>query len=55
MVVDGAQVEPSLLGDRRVEAAHDGLLFVDMSTIAPPDVAIGARSRRRAAASSTRR
>ena len=38
MVVDGAQVESVLLGeDGVVEAAHEGLLCVDMSTIAPTD------------------
>jgi 3-hydroxyisobutyrate dehydrogenase len=38
MVVDGAQVEEVLLGeDGAVDGAHDGLLCVDMSTIAPSD------------------
>jgi 3-hydroxyisobutyrate dehydrogenase-like beta-hydroxyacid dehydrogenase len=38
MVVDGAQVAGVLLGEGGViEAAHPGLLCVDMSTIAPPD------------------
>lgn len=38
MVVDGAQVESVLCGDRGVrEGAHEGLLCVDMSTIAPTD------------------
>jgi 3-hydroxyisobutyrate dehydrogenase len=38
MVVDGAQVEHVLLGkDGAAEGAHDGLLCVDMSTIAPSD------------------
>jgi 3-hydroxyisobutyrate dehydrogenase len=38
MVVDGAHVEQVLLGDGgAVEGAHDGLLCVDMSTIAPSD------------------
>ncbi|HEY1774976.1 MAG TPA: NAD(P)-dependent oxidoreductase [Solirubrobacteraceae bacterium] len=38
MVVDGAQVADVLLGEGGVvEAAHAGLLCVDMSTIAPPD------------------
>jgi 3-hydroxyisobutyrate dehydrogenase-like beta-hydroxyacid dehydrogenase len=36
MVVDGAQVQEMLLGpDGAVEGAHEGTLFVDMSTIAP--------------------
>jgi 3-hydroxyisobutyrate dehydrogenase-like beta-hydroxyacid dehydrogenase len=35
MVVDGAQVEEVLLGEDG--AARDGVLFVDMSTIAPSD------------------
>jgi 3-hydroxyisobutyrate dehydrogenase-like beta-hydroxyacid dehydrogenase len=44
MVVDGAQVEQVLLGDRGVLAgARDGLLCVDMSTIAPSQTrALGA-------------
>jgi 3-hydroxyisobutyrate dehydrogenase-like beta-hydroxyacid dehydrogenase len=38
MVVDGAQVESVLLGpDGVADAAHAGLLCVDMSTIAPSD------------------
>jgi 3-hydroxyisobutyrate dehydrogenase len=38
MVVDGAQVASVLLGEEGVaEGAHDGLLCVDMSTIAPLD------------------
>ncbi|MDX6642781.1 MAG: 3-hydroxyisobutyrate dehydrogenase, partial [Solirubrobacteraceae bacterium] len=38
MVVDGPQVESVLLGDRgAVQGAHEGLLCVDMSTIAPSD------------------
>jgi 3-hydroxyisobutyrate dehydrogenase-like beta-hydroxyacid dehydrogenase len=38
MVVDGAQVAHVLLGeDGAVEGAHEGLLCVDMSTIAPSD------------------
>ncbi len=38
MVVDGEQVESILLGDGGViESAREGLLCVDMSTIAPPD------------------
>jgi 3-hydroxyisobutyrate dehydrogenase-like beta-hydroxyacid dehydrogenase len=38
MVVDGAQVEHVLLGDDgAVHGARDGLLCVDMSTIAPAD------------------
>ncbi len=38
MVVDGEQVSSILLGPSGViEAAHPGLLCVDMSTIAPPD------------------
>ena len=38
MVVDGAQVDSVLLGPGGVvEAAHEGLLCIDMSTIAPPD------------------
>ncbi len=38
MVVDGEQVASVLVGDGGViEAAHEGLLCVDMSTIAPPD------------------
>jgi 3-hydroxyisobutyrate dehydrogenase-like beta-hydroxyacid dehydrogenase len=38
MVVDGAQVESVLCGRSGVaEGAHDGLLCVDMSTIAPTD------------------
>jgi 3-hydroxyisobutyrate dehydrogenase-like beta-hydroxyacid dehydrogenase len=38
MVVDGAQVEHVLLGeDGAARGAHDGLLCVDMSTIAPTD------------------
>ena len=36
MVVDGPQVHSLLLGDQGVaEGAHDGLLAIDMSTIAP--------------------
>jgi 3-hydroxyisobutyrate dehydrogenase-like beta-hydroxyacid dehydrogenase len=44
MVVDGAQVEAVLLGERGVvEGAHEGLLCVDCSTIAPSTTrAIGA-------------
>lgn len=38
MVVDGDQVASVLTGEHGVvEGAHDGLLCVDMSTIAPPD------------------
>jgi 3-hydroxyisobutyrate dehydrogenase len=38
MVVDGEQVASVLLGEHgAVEAAHPGLLCVDMSTIGPPD------------------
>ena len=38
MVVDGAQVASVLTGpDGAIESARDGLLCVDMSTIAPPD------------------
>lgn len=38
MVVDGAQVSSVLLGeDGAIEAAHEGLLCVDMSTIAPKE------------------
>jgi 3-hydroxyisobutyrate dehydrogenase len=38
MVVDGAQVDSVLLGEHGVvQAAHAGLLCVDMSTIAPSD------------------
>jgi 3-hydroxyisobutyrate dehydrogenase-like beta-hydroxyacid dehydrogenase len=38
MVVDGPQVESVLLGDRgAVNGAHEGLLCLDMSTIAPSD------------------
>jgi 3-hydroxyisobutyrate dehydrogenase-like beta-hydroxyacid dehydrogenase len=38
MVVDGAQVEHVLLGERgAASGARDGALFVDMSTIAPTD------------------
>jgi 3-hydroxyisobutyrate dehydrogenase-like beta-hydroxyacid dehydrogenase len=38
MVVDGAQVQEALLGAAGVaRGAHDGLLCVDMSTIAPAD------------------
>jgi 3-hydroxyisobutyrate dehydrogenase-like beta-hydroxyacid dehydrogenase len=38
MVVDGAQVASVLLGeDGVIQAAHEGLLCVDMSTIAPAD------------------
>jgi 3-hydroxyisobutyrate dehydrogenase-like beta-hydroxyacid dehydrogenase len=38
MVVDGEQVASVLLGEGgAIEAAHPGLLCVDMSTIAPPD------------------
>lgn len=45
MVVDGAQVESVLLGSGGVvEGAHEGLLCVDMSTIAPAETRrIGAR------------
>ncbi|MGK2936431.1 MAG: NAD(P)-dependent oxidoreductase [Solirubrobacteraceae bacterium] len=44
MVVDGAQVRDVLLGDQgAIHGAHDGLLCVDMSTIAPHDTtALGA-------------
>lgn len=44
MVVDGAQVREVLLGDDgAIHGAHDGLLCVDMSTIAPHDTtALGA-------------
>ncbi|HEY4996964.1 MAG TPA: NAD(P)-dependent oxidoreductase [Solirubrobacteraceae bacterium] len=47
MVVDGAQVASVLLGPGGViESAHDGLLCVEMSTIAPPDtLRIGAELR----------
>jgi 3-hydroxyisobutyrate dehydrogenase-like beta-hydroxyacid dehydrogenase len=38
MVVDGEQVSSILLGEAgAIEAAREGLLCVDMSTIAPPD------------------
>ena len=38
MVVDGAQVEQVLLGEEgAVHGAHEGLVCVDMSTIAPSD------------------
>jgi 3-hydroxyisobutyrate dehydrogenase-like beta-hydroxyacid dehydrogenase len=38
MVVDGEQVASVLLGEGgAIEAAREGLLFLDMSTIAPPD------------------
>jgi 3-hydroxyisobutyrate dehydrogenase-like beta-hydroxyacid dehydrogenase len=38
MVVDGEQVASVLLGEHgAIEAAREGLLFLDMSTIAPPD------------------
>lgn len=38
MVVDGAQVETVLLGENGVaEGAHEGLLCVDMTTIAPAE------------------
>ncbi len=49
MVVDGEQVASVLLGDGGViEAARDGLLCIDMSTIAPPDTRrIGAALRER--------
>jgi 3-hydroxyisobutyrate dehydrogenase len=49
MVVDGAQVASVLLGKEGiVEAAHDGLLCVDSSTIAPSDTRdIGAALARR--------
>ncbi len=49
MVVDGAQVASVLLGPGGViESAHEGLLCVDMSTIAPPDtLRIGAALRAR--------
>jgi 3-hydroxyisobutyrate dehydrogenase len=49
MVVDGAQVESVLLGHSGVhEAARDGLLCVDMSTIAPQDTRhIGGKLRER--------
>jgi 3-hydroxyisobutyrate dehydrogenase-like beta-hydroxyacid dehydrogenase len=49
MVVDGAQVASILLDERGVaDGAHDGLLCMDMSTIAPSDTrrigaALGAR------------
>jgi len=47
MVVDGAQVASVLLGPGGViESAHEGLLCVEMSTIAPPDtLRIGAELR----------
>ena len=45
MLVDGAQVEEALLGEDG--AARDGVLFVDMSTIAPSDARrIGERAGR---------
>jgi len=49
MVVDGAQVESVLCGkDSVCEGAHDGLLCVDSSTIAPTDTRrIAARLRER--------
>lgn len=49
MVVDGEQVASVLLGQAGVvEAAHPGLLCIDMSTIAPPDTRrIGAALRER--------
>jgi 3-hydroxyisobutyrate dehydrogenase-like beta-hydroxyacid dehydrogenase len=52
MVVDGAQVASVLLGEHGViEAARDGLLCVDMSTIAPADTRrIGAALRERGVA-----
>jgi 3-hydroxyisobutyrate dehydrogenase len=52
MVVDGAQVESVLLGGGgAIEAARPGLLFVDCSTIAPPDTRrIGAALAERGAA-----
>ncbi len=52
MVVDGAQVDSVLLGEGgAIEAARPGLLFVDCSTIAPPDTRrIGAALAARGAA-----
>jgi len=52
MVVDGEQVGSVLLGEGgAIEAARPGLLFVDMSTIAPPDTRrIGAALAARGAA-----
>jgi 3-hydroxyisobutyrate dehydrogenase-like beta-hydroxyacid dehydrogenase len=52
MVVDGGQVGEILLGaGGAIEAAHPGLLCMDMSTIAPPDTRrIGAALRERGAA-----
>jgi len=49
MVVDGEQVASVLLGEHgAIEGAHEGLLCVDMSTIAPPDTRrIGAALRER--------
>jgi 3-hydroxyisobutyrate dehydrogenase-like beta-hydroxyacid dehydrogenase len=49
MVVDGEQVASVLLGEGGViEAAREGLLCIDMSTIAPPDTRrIGAALRER--------
>ena len=49
MVVDGAQVESVLCGENGVtDAAKDGLLCVDMSTIAPTDTRrIAARLKKR--------
>jgi 3-hydroxyisobutyrate dehydrogenase-like beta-hydroxyacid dehydrogenase len=49
MVVDGEQVAATLLGEHGVlEAAHPGLLCIDMSTIAPVDtLRIGAALRER--------
>ncbi len=52
MVVDGAQVQSVLLGEGgAIEAAHEGLLCVDMTTIAPTDTrTIGAALRERGVA-----
>lgn len=52
MVVDGEQVESVLCGEDGVcEGVHDGLLCVDMSTIAPTDTRrIAARLRKRGVA-----
>jgi 3-hydroxyisobutyrate dehydrogenase-like beta-hydroxyacid dehydrogenase len=49
MLVDGAQVEDALLGEGgAVDAAREGALFVDMSTIAPADARrLGAALRER--------
>jgi len=49
MLVNGAQVEDALLGDGgAVDAAREGALFVDMSTIAPADARrLGAALRER--------